>query len=306
MQASLSRKIESRNLDKNAFTAEKSSIEQELRVQNKTLPLVMFISAFLMSMVTGLRIINMAKANPIEIEYTTPPIISLHSPIDNDTFSVNTVLLNLTVTKPDNWLIHGGYAAQQHLWGINYQLDGNFSDTVIVNSDLSSPLDYSVNLTNLTDGVHSLKVYAYASGWVIQISSLTEYAVPINSSSNTVYFTVDTTSPMITILSLENQTYYTSNVPLNFTVNEVNSQISYSLDGLDNVTISGNTTLTELPNGDHNVTVYATDQFGNTGASETICFTIIALFPTLLVVASVIIVAVIGAGLLFYFKKRRR
>jgi hypothetical protein len=270
------------------------------------LPIVMFISAFLMSMVTGLQIINMAKANPIEIEYKTSPIISLHSPMNNDTFSVNTVLLNLTATKPDNWLIHGGYAAQQILWGINYQLDGNFSDTVIVNSDLSSPLDYSVNLTNLTDGVHSLKVYAHASGWIIQISCLTEYAVPINSSSNTVYFTVDTTSPWITILSLENQTYYTSNVPLNFTVNEVNSQISYSLDGLDNVTISGNTTLTELPNGDHNITVYATDQCGNTGASETIYFTIIEPFPTMLAVASVAMIAVVGVGLLVYFKKRKR
>jgi hypothetical protein len=271
------------------------------------LPIVMFISAFLMSMVTGGQIINMAKANPIEIEYKTSPIISLHSPMNNDTFCVNTVLLNLTVTKPDNWLIHGGYAAQQILWSINYQLDGNFSDPVIVNSDLAFPLDYSVNLTNLTDGVHSLKVYAHASGWVIQISCAHEYQVPINSSSNTVYFTVDTTSPRITILSLENQTYYTSNVPLNFTVNEVTTQISYSLDGQNNVTLTGNTTLTGLSNGLHNVTVYASDELENTGASETISFRVAEEpFPVAPVAAaSVAAIAAVGVGLLVYFKKRK-
>jgi hypothetical protein len=276
-------------------------------VQKKMLPTVMFISAFLMSMVTGGQIINMAKANPIEIEYKTSPIISLHSPMNNDTFCVNTVLLNLTVTKPDNWLIHGGYAAQQILWSINYQLDGNFPDPVIVNSDLAFPLDYSVNLTNLTDGVHSLKVYAHASGWVIQISCAHEYQVPINSSSNTVYFTVDTTSPRITILSLENQTYYTSNVPLNFTVNEVTTQISYSLDGQNNVTLTGNTTLTGLSNGLHNVTVYASDELENTGASETISFGVAEEpFPVAPVAAaSVAAIAAVGVGLLVYFKKRK-
>jgi hypothetical protein len=297
----------SRNLDKNAFTAEESSMKQGLRVQKKTLPIVMFISAFLMSMVTGLQIINMAKANPIEIAYKTPPIISLHSPMNNDTFSVNTVLLNLTVTKPDNWLIHGGYAAQQILKSINYQLDGNFSDPVLVNSALASPLDYSVNLTNLTDGVHSLKVYAYASGWVIDMSCCYEYEVPINSSSNMVYFTVDTTFPRITILSLENQTYYTSSVPLNFTVNEVTTQISYSLDGQDNITITGNITIAGLSNGLHNVTLYATDEFENTGASETISFSVDVPFPLVPVAAaSGTSIAVVAVSLLVYFKKRKK
>jgi hypothetical protein len=75
------------------------------------------------------------------------------------------------------------------------------------------------------------------------------------------------------------------------------------------VTINGNTTLTDLPNGDHNVTIYATDEFGNIGASETVYFSVEVPepFPTLQVVAvSVAIVAVVAIGLLIYFKKRRR
>ncbi|MFQ6074435.1 MAG: hypothetical protein ACE5KC_04360, partial [Candidatus Bathyarchaeia archaeon] len=45
-------------------------------------------------------------------------------------------------------------------------------------------------------------------------------------------------------------------------------------DGQMNVTISGNTTLSALSNGSHSLVVYAKDTAGNTGASETISFSI--------------------------------
>jgi len=89
--------------------------------------------------------------------------------------------------------------------------------------------------------------------------------------------------------------------------------MGYSLDGQDNVTVSGNTTLTELMNGLHNVTVYALDEFENIGVSETVYFTVDvpepqpAPFPTILVVTvSLLSVAIAGIGLVFYFKKRKR
>ena len=84
--------------------------------------------------------------------------------------------------------------------------------------------------------------------------------------------------------------------------------MSYSLDGQENFAIAGNATLGELPNGSHNLTVYVTDQSGNTGFSETIYFTVDVPepFPTTLIVASVITVAVYSIGLLVYFKKRQK
>jgi hypothetical protein len=117
-----------------------------------------------------------------------------------------------------------------------------------------------------------------------------------------------TIPPIVDVVLPEKQTYNSTNVYLVFTVNKPVNWTGYSLDGQDNVTVSGNTTLSELSNGLHNVTVYAKDSFENTGASETISFNVELPepFPTLLVVASVITVAVIGVGLLFYFKKRRR
>jgi hypothetical protein len=61
------------------------------------------------------------------------------------------------------------------------------------------------------------------------------------------------------------------------------------------MTINENITLTELANGDHNVTVYATDEAGNTGASETLYFIVDASepFPIILVAAPSVATAVV-------------
>jgi len=113
--------------------------------------------------------------------------------------------------------------------------------------------------------------------------------------------------PEIKIVSPENQTYNESSVPLVFTVNKPVNWLGYSLDGQDNVTITGNATLSELANGLHNITVYARDEFENTGASETISFSVEVPFPTTLVAAaSAATIAVVGAVLLLYFRKRKR
>jgi hypothetical protein len=113
--------------------------------------------------------------------------------------------------------------------------------------------------------------------------------------------------PKISVLSPVNQQFNESSVPLLFNVDKQTVWMGYSLDEQDNVTVTGNSTITELTNGLHNITVYAEDTFGNEGVSETIAFTVaLALFPTVLIVtASVTIIAIVSAGLLIYFKKRR-
>ena len=117
---------------------------------------------------------------------------------------------------------------------------------------------------------------------------------------------LDTTPPNVSVLFMENKTFVNSTVSLDFKVNELVAQILYSLDGHDNVTIAGNTTLTGLSDGEHYITVYYTDIAGNVGASETVYFNVEVPFPTALVVAaSVASVAVISVGLLVYFKKRK-
>ena len=99
---------------------------------------------------------------------------------------------------------------------------------------------------------------------------------------------------------------------MNFTVNKTTSQISYSLDGQQNITTTGNMTLTGLSNGLHNVTVYATDEAGNVGASQTINFTVsvpaekpFSNLPVAASIAAAVVIAVACAGVIVYFRKRK-
>jgi hypothetical protein len=201
---------------------------------------------------------------------TIPPTISIMSP-EHKKYSVNNLSLTFTISEPTTW--------------VGYSIDEHDNITIFGNTTLAS----------LSDGMHNLTVCATDIFGNTGISAI-------------VLFSVDTVSPIISVLSPQYQNYTATDVPLTFTINESTSQITYAVDGEDNVTIAGNTTLTGLANGDHNLTIYATDEAGNIGASETVTFTVAVPepFPTLLVAASVTTVAVIGAGLLFYFKKRKK
>jgi N-acetylneuraminic acid mutarotase len=113
--------------------------------------------------------------------------------------------------------------------------------------------------------------------------------------------------PIVSVLSPMNQTYNESSASLVFIVNKPVNWAGYSLDGKETVTITGNITVAGLSNGLHNITVYAKDEFGNTGTSETISFSVAEEpFPVAPVAAaSVATVAVVGVGLLVYFRKRK-
>lgn len=144
---------------------------------------------------------------------------------------------------------------------------------------------------------------------------------PVNISSVIVslphwaYPTTDSKGSAPSFVSPQNNGAYSSgDVALTYAVSDSNLLLSYSLDGQANFTLYGNTTLSGLSNGSHNVTAYATDVFGNTAALETISFIvkenivfISEPFQTTVVIAvSGASVAVAGAIALFYFKKRKR
>ena len=128
-------------------------------------------------------------------------------------------------------------------------------------------------------------------------------------------------SPNVTILSIaENQTFTTSNITLSFrvTVSVKTVDFAYSLNGQENTTIEGNTTLTELSVGPQSIVVYATDVFGRSGASETVNFTIaqqeepefVAVaaepFPTSIFTAIAGACVALGISSFVIYRKRKR
>jgi hypothetical protein len=312
----------SRNLDKNAFTAEKPSIKRGLPVEKKAVLKAALISVLLFSAVAGTQLAFLARANPYrqtweeegEVappEGTLPPAILILSPKNNTAYASNNVSLTFNVRMPESNNV--ALSVRE----IYYRASWQQLQKVSVNLD--SP-EYnlpqiSINLTDVPEGPRWLTVYATAKGFAHWTRNVTKgmqrihYYVSYNEiiGCSMVNFTIDTTPPIVSALSVDNKTYCTSNVTLNVMVNEPVSQVIYSLDGQGNVSVAGNTTLTDLAEGKHNLTVCVLDSAGNTGNSETTYFSvdIPEPFPKTLEIASVVVVAVIVSGLLVNFKKHK-
>jgi hypothetical protein len=114
----------------------------------------------------------------------------------------------------------------------------------------------------------------------------------------------------IAISSPANTTYDTADISLTFTTDEQAVLITYSLDGHANVTTTGNTTLTGLGEGMHSLIGYAQDTAGNTGASDTMYFTIdieeAAPFPTWILAIIGMIALGSGAALVYLMKFKKK
>jgi hypothetical protein len=302
---------------KTLLQQKKPSIKQGLPVEKKKLLTAVFVSGLLLSTAAATQSVNLGQANPYirdwkksgEIpppEGTLPPTISILAPTNNSAYASNNVSLTLDVSMPESnsvsLHISELYYVPSWTHGVNGQL---------VKIDAAQG---SINLTDVPEGPRWLEVYAvasaiaYESGHELKGIYYTTYFVIYKiTSSSLVQFTIDDTAPRILSVSVENKTYSTSDVPLDVIVNEPASQVLYSLDGQGNVTAAGNTTLTDLLEGEHNLTVCVLDLAGNAGNSETIYFSVDV--PELFLTASVAAasgasVAIIGISLLVYFKKR--
>ena len=148
------------------------------------------------------------------------------------------------------------------------------------------------------------------------ISTINAYLpdwVPASPPTNLPPYTA-TEELRIAILSPQNINYNTTEVPLVFTISAFSNWMGYSLDSQENVAIAGNTTLTGLSDGPHGLTVSANDTDGFVISSEPVHFHITKdetqpqpQETTLITVAvaSAASATVVGAGLLFYFKRKR-
>jgi hypothetical protein len=315
------------------------SVKQGLPVEKKTLKTAALISALLFSAIAGTMLVHLGKANPImhywvdagdvaPDQNTKPPAILIRSPENNTVHTVDAVSLSIDVTIGDS-----NTASYRVFEEIYYETDWK-PNNVSLYQNVWDPYQYTwhsadfssepppgitefseiVNLTGIPDGDHFIMVYAVEVGeYFLNVTqsridnrNFAHYYNNFNiTACSLVRFTVDTAPPEVSILSLENKTYYSSEIQLDFTVSEQSSLIIYSLDGQENETISGNITLTNMPCGEHNVTVYATDRAGHSGASETIFFSVEEPFPITIVIAPVASVAILGVGLIAYFKKRK-
>jgi parallel beta-helix repeat protein len=126
-----------------------------------------------------------------------------------------------------------------------------------------------------------------------------------NLTSEVLVQGMDRTIPTVFVILPESKTYDTNNVLLVFVVDDPPSWMAYSLDGQGNATIDGNITIEGVSNGTHYVTVYSRDFAGNTGASNTVYFSV-NIPETPIVYWALLVVAIVAVVLLSVFILRRR
>jgi hypothetical protein len=252
------------------------------------------ILAFSFSLVVGVQIIHVANAN-----FFPGDAFFISSPTSTKVYTNTSIPLNIvaSVANPTPEVV-----------SITYSLDNNPNVTITnLNKTLRLPghidgSQFSAEsvLENLVEGNHTLKAYSLdASG--VQMSASVEFIIDTSFKSP------------LSVLSPQNATYYTTEVPLIFVSTEEIRRTEdfmmgdYLLDGIGAGYISGNLTLTGLSIGEHQLILYVWTVKGV--FSETIYFSIAhpEPFPTTLAIGSaIVVVAVVGVGLLVYFKKRSR
>ncbi len=181
------------------------------------------------------------------------------------------------ITKPGTGAIMGADSSGSELWQEQLGTSAIISPSGYPESSLISTKDGGYVIAGATSG----------SSFMIKFS-------PEEDIKTT---TVKITSP-------QNKTYEVSDVPLTFTVNDQTSFLSYNLDDLQPLMITGNTTLTRLTVGTHNLTVYSRDSTGMVKTSETILFTVGTRFPSEIVIIGATIAVGTIVSFLIYIKRR--
>ncbi len=232
-----------------------------------TFRVTLVISVLMIAFLLGLQTV-FVEADPFVV--LAPPVIRIGS-ADGVIYSESTVTIPYWVEV---------YPMGIEISDFRCSFDGKLLETSVPVSPKS------LFLTGLSDGNHTISVALTAKTTLTSNSHLGVYWTT-KEVSESVTFTVDTTAPSFTVPPWQNMTFNTTEVSLNFTIDESVNEVFYCLDGKGNVTFDGNLNITQiygketycavfgnLEEGSHNLTLYAKDAAGHTGESETYYFTV--------------------------------
>lgn len=220
-----------------------------MRLRRDKVVVIFFVSTFLTAVVVG-SFFNAAKANPIYVPGDSTLAI-IESP-QSKTYTTNEIPIVLITGC--HLFPSTGY----------FSIDGGSEIKINENAAQSATFKTTIHFA---DGKHTIHLRT---------------GDMMHSCAN-VSFTVNTTVPFITLISPENRVYNTSTVQLHFSlIDESIYQVTYNLDDHGNVTVrvlhpfpphfSEELTwypLANLTDGQHHVTIYAKDDFGNGYSAET-------------------------------------
>jgi hypothetical protein len=146
-----------------------------------------FIAAFAVSLIlisfsAELLIVKVANANPLPRgKPTNPPAIIIQSPL-NSTYTQNDLQLNFSIPSISHW-----WPMAYHLTDVYYECDGK--SVYLYEGSYNNTEQFFSNLTELTNGTHTLTVHANGAGLYYTQTSVTD--TYFLESNQTVTFTVN-------------------------------------------------------------------------------------------------------------------
>ncbi len=185
-------------------------------------------------------------------------------------FTVDTGLIPITIVSPTNTTTTDNTPLLNATFDETVNAAWYNINTTTNTTPVGGVLNLTVQLGTFSDGQHNITVYVNDSA--------------DNLNSNTIYFTVDTTAPTVTVHSPGNSTTNDTTPLLNVTFSEQINYTWYNVNGATNTTPVGGVTnltvtLSTLSDGQHNVTVYANDSVGNLNTT-TFIFTVDTATPS--------------------------
>ncbi len=269
----------------------------------KKTSLVMAIAMFLFAIVVVSQTVSFAIANPgfwKWINYTTIDIVS---PTKGECYPSNNTWLKFTVARTSEDVNITNCQIKFVAYCVDGICDGVADEKEIIVEvhdslvavDAPSSLSFSFRLAGLKEGQHTVDVLV---GGIYDGGTFDQHYW------GQTFFVDDGVPPKISLLSAENMTYWTANIPLTYLTNEQVVRVSYGLDGQYKSYLSGNTTLVGLSEGSHAVIVYAYDEAGNK-VSEKVYFTVSSQLVRLILALAVSISAT-GLGFFVFLKRRRK
>ena len=156
--------------------------------------------------------------------------------------SNNTVYYNNLINNTNQ-----SYDDGNNSWDDSYPGGGNFW------SDWISP---DINGDGVVDGSYNIS------------EGNNQDRYPVIAKNGWLNIIEDTIPPNVTITSPENTSYNSTSISLKYSLStDLISSTFYNINATANITLSGNTTLSNLEDGQYNLTIYSNDTFGNINSS---------------------------------------
>jgi hypothetical protein len=236
-----------------------------------------------------------AQMVAVKGNFLTGPSIGIASP---ESYKVGRVYQE---TNVDLAISIYQFGNSSEITAVSYSLDGSLNRTLNILNDTKKYYLATGTMENLTNGYHFIGAYTLdAQG---------------KSMSTSTTFLVNTSFSYPTLLlSPQNITYTKNEVPLTYIINKEAKYVGYVLDNSSGNSLTGNTTLSDLSEGQHEVTIKAMNGFSIYSENK-VYFEINTAKPekplalgnqTIALGIAVAVIVVVAVAVVMLYKKRTR